>query len=159
MLTQTEVRKMVEEHVHGNVSMLIMHLSESGSHDYVEEVVNVQTKPDYMTPASDEGIKVEKDTLENFWVLVEGEDPDGPYSSENEAWEKACEYNDIEPYNDEAYEYWIVSDWLRWHLERRGEMVEDIFGLNVWGRCATGQAIFLDYVIEDIYNESESLKR
>ena len=55
----------------------------------------------------------------------------------------------------EVYEHWIVSDWLATKLEEKGETIErDFHGLTVWGRCCTGQAILLDRVICDIYDET-----
>lgn len=55
---------------------------------------------------------------------------------------------------EEAYEHWVVSDWLAGKLEAKGEMVlRDFLGLTIWGRTCTGQAISLDYVIEQIYLE------
>lgn len=50
----------------------------------------------------------------------------------------------------EAYEHWLVSDWLADELKRKGEIVGDFAGLTIWGRCATGQTISLDRVIQDI---------
>ncbi len=54
----------------------------------------------------------------------------------------------------EAYEHWIVSDWLAKKLEAKGEMVTlDFYGLTIWGRTCTGQQILCDSVIQDIYEE------
>ena len=51
----------------------------------------------------------------------------------------------------EPYEFWIVSDWLGGKLKEKGEIVcDDFLGFTIWGRCATGQAILLDYVISKI---------
>lgn len=50
----------------------------------------------------------------------------------------------------EVYEYWAVTSWLADKLREHGEPVAE-FGLtHVWGRGTTGQAIALDYVIEQI---------
>lgn len=69
-------------------------------------------------------------------------------------WQIVAEYSSLDPHQVEAYEHWIVSDWLASKLESKGEMVStDIFGLTVWGRTTTGQAILLDRVICDIYDE------
>lgn len=58
--------------------------------------------------------------------------------------------NESDP--DEAYEHWIVSDWLARKLKAKGEMVLDNFmGLTIWGRGCTGQSISMDYVIREIY--------
>ncbi len=54
----------------------------------------------------------------------------------------------------EVCEYWLVSEWLLNKLEDKGETVErDFMGLCIWGRTTTGQGIWCDYVIQEIYNE------
>jgi hypothetical protein len=50
----------------------------------------------------------------------------------------------------EVYEWWAVSPWLAARLQERGEIVFDAGGLDVWGRCTTGQAIYMDYEIQQI---------
>lgn len=51
----------------------------------------------------------------------------------------------------ELYEWWAVSSWLADHLETHGHVVNrDCYGLIVWGRPTTGQAIKLDGVIVEI---------
>lgn len=74
------------------------------------------------------------------------------YATEREAW---CALFDAEgeqePDGGEVFEHWIVSDWLADKLEEQGESVaRDVQGLTIWGRCTTGQAIALDYVIQSI---------
>ena len=55
----------------------------------------------------------------------------------------------------EVLEYWIVTGWLADKLEAKGERVErNFYGLTLWGRCCTGQAILLDRVIRDIHDEA-----
>lgn len=67
---------------------------------------------------------------------------------------EACDYDGIEPYEREIFEHWAISDWLGRKLLARGERVEfDFYGLTVWGRTTTGQAIAIDSVIEDIAAE------
>lgn len=69
-------------------------------------------------------------------------------------YEEFCGDFGIEPHQVEALEHWIVSDWLADRLIARGEMVDKgVHGLIVWGRTCSGQAIHLDGVIADIYNE------
>ena len=56
----------------------------------------------------------------------------------------------------EAYEYWAVSSWFAHKLEEQGEIIEkDFYGLYVWGRTTTGQAISMDYVIRKIIEDIE----
>ena len=65
-----------------------------------------------------------------------------------------CYANHVDPHQNEIYEFWIVSEWLASHLEGRGEVIErDFYGLTIWGRACTGQAILLDDVICSIYDE------
>ena len=54
----------------------------------------------------------------------------------------------------EAMEFWLVSDWLGMKLQERGEIVTlDWYGLTVWGRACSGQAIKMDDVIQQIAME------
>ncbi|RWX70437.1 hypothetical protein EN780_03315 [Mesorhizobium sp. M4B.F.Ca.ET.089.01.1.1] len=69
-------------------------------------------------------------------------------------WQELCEANDIEPYDREVFEHWIVSDWLAEKLEAKGEKVDrDFGGMTVWARTTTGQGIASDWVIETIAAE------
>lgn len=71
--------------------------------------------------------------------------------SDTGEWEYLCENWNIEPYQREVYEHWIVSDWLADKLEARGEKVDrDFAGMTVWARTTTGQAIAADSVIVSI---------
>lgn len=51
-----------------------------------------------------------------------------------------------------ALEHWIVSPWLGSQLFDMGEMVGEIFGMHFWGRQTSGQAIYMDSVIQAIAN-------
>lgn len=51
-----------------------------------------------------------------------------------------------------ALEHWIVSPWLGSQLFDMGEMVGEIFGMHFWGRQTSGQAIYMDSVIQTIAN-------
>lgn len=53
----------------------------------------------------------------------------------------------------EIYEHWAVDPWFGRKLAAHGELVTNVFGVTVWGRQTTGQAIWLDGVIGEIYNE------
>lgn len=50
----------------------------------------------------------------------------------------------------EVFEWWAVSNWLKYKLEERGEIIFDAGDFYVWGRATTGQAILMDSVIQDI---------
>ena len=65
-----------------------------------------------------------------------------------------CDANHLDPSQNDIYEHWIVTEWLAARLEERGEVIErDFYGLTIWGRACTGQAILLDEVICSIYDE------
>ena len=68
--------------------------------------------------------------------------------------------HDEEPEYDyhEIYEWWIVTDWLFQKLKEEGQPVLELLGLNLWGRCTTGQAILLDGVITRICSTLEILE-
>jgi hypothetical protein len=67
------------------------------------------------------------------------------------AWQDLCEEYNIEPYQREVFEHWIVSDWLADKLAEKGEKVDkDFAGLTVWARTTTDQGIASDSVIEAI---------
>ncbi len=75
-------------------------------------------------------------------------------ASREDAAREACEANDIEPYQREVFEHWIVSDWLADRLAEKGEKVDkDFAGMIVWARTTTGQGIAADSVIEQICEE------
>ena len=68
--------------------------------------------------------------------------------------EDACERDDIEPYDREVFEHWIVSRWLAEKLAAKGEKVDsDFAGMTVWARTTTGQAISIDAVIVEIVTD------
>lgn len=83
----------------------------------------------------------------------DGEDMwSAPFVTELEAFRDAFDTLGLdEPDGAEIYEHWLVSDWLASKLEERGEsVVRDALGLTVWGRATTGQAIYMDAIIQDI---------
>lgn len=59
----------------------------------------------------------------------------------------------IEPEYDDVYEHWIVSSWLAEKLEEKGEVVGEVAGLTIWGRCTTGQMISMDWVVQQIHKD------
>jgi len=154
MATQAQVQHMVEINVTQNVNILMQHLINNPG-EYSEEIMNVSSQPDYEGALADTDIVIERDEFGDFWILTINEVPDGPYDSKEEAQQAACENHNVEPYLNEAYEFYVVSDWMAHQLKQRGQMVEEIFDLTIWGRCATGQAVFLDGIMIEIYDENE----
>ena len=77
-----------------------------------------------------------------------------------EDWREFCWAHNIEleNYRFEALEFWAVSRWFAEKLAEKGEAVGELFGLNIWGRATSGQAILLDSVIEEIGRDMEILE-
>lgn len=74
-----------------------------------------------------------------------------------EDWYNSVGYKkvDTSEYLIESLEFWIVDELLARRLEEKGEPVEKIYGLNVWGRGCSGQAILLDEVMQEICRECQ----
>ena len=94
---------------------------------------------------------VDNHVYHNVSYLVQELSKDEKYS--NDLMEVQVQFND-EDYPDEALEHWLVSTWLANRLREEGEMVIDFMDLTIWGRTTSGQAIYIDSVIEDIYNKN-----
>jgi len=50
--------------------------------------------------------------------------------------------------NEDVLEWWLVSDWIAERLEREGEIVLLSHECHWWGRQVSGQALYMDAVIE-----------
>ena len=162
---QRAVDGFVRQHLHVNASTLVHNLSqdpEAHGALYLDELSLIWNKDDWLEPALDavdylhiadvEGwLKMWPDNLTDNErrILLFDRIRDGEVDAQ-----ELCDNEGIEPHTIEALEHWIVSDWLARKLEEKGEMVShDIHGLSVWGRATTGQAISIDGVICDIYDE------
>jgi len=166
---QKLVGDFVSKNVHYCVSSLIAHLSKDDN-----DVLDVISSDDWVTPAEEEGWKVleaagcylfwnEESKLAYSVANNEAVEPapnewDGECYQESapttEDWRSLCEHQNIDCYTNEAYEHWIVDRWFAEKLEAKGEMISyDIHGLVIWGRTCTGQAVLLDSVVCQIYNE------
>ena len=93
---------------------------------------------------------VEKHVLHNLCLTAEKmleENPDLLFEAKNYKEDKETgEYPEI-------YEFWAVSKWLGDSLEEKGEIIFEMLDFTCWGRQATGQAIKLDGVIQEIAEE------
>lgn len=69
---------------------------------------------------------------------------------DSDEWQEFCEDQRSEPDATEAYEHWHVSGWLSRRLDEQGEMVGEVYGMPIWGRTCSGQAICMDHVILSI---------
>lgn len=153
-------RKFVGENVLACASSLIYQLNEDGH--YQDEILGFSIK--YGIREDDLKNDILKDYKEELKEYLEDtftektklEDLD-----EEQLRELAEELNiNIDDYEEtqEAYEHWIIDEWLGEKLEAKGELIGDFFGLTIWGRTCSGQAILLDWVISEICNDLKLLK-
>ena len=73
--------------------------------------------------------------------IMDEQDPEDP------------EYHDPDEIDIEVYEWWLVEPALGRKLEEHGEIVLRGYNCTWWGRQCTGQAIYMDSVMEEIYDE------
>jgi hypothetical protein len=154
-------RKLVNREVIYCVSNLVYELAQKAESfpEYYDELLDAyQGLPDYEECASDKGwTKSNPDFNEegNYINKESGE------ISDVDSWQELCEEHDYDAYDyaPEIYEHWIITDYLADKLESHGHRVlRDFFGMTIWCRPTTGQAILLDGVISDIAEEMEILK-
>ena len=54
------------------------------------------------------------------------------------------------PFADDVMEWWLIDSWLAERLKEQGEIIIDKLGCRWWGRLTSGQAIYMDSVIQEI---------
>ena len=129
---------------------------------YREEFYHLTTSTDWdeAEKAINQNICVVQVDVDNLWGVY---DKDNEYYTVEPIHENKIEaikqyFNDVNwdlcDYSCEVCEWWLVSEWLLNKLEDKGETVErDFMGLCIWARTTTGQSIWCDYVIQEIYND------
>jgi len=101
---------------------------------------------------------VEREIYHNLCLTIEKEMKDNPdlldeakhfypINDEGERDEENGEYPEI-------YEFWAVSEALADKLEAKGEIIFECLDFIVWGRQCTGQAIYMDNVMQEIAIEN-----
>ena len=171
---QQLVREFVRQNVHYCVSSLVGYLVKDDSSEYYDEIRDVISSDDWVSPAEEEGWEVlETANGYLFWNaeskltydVANGEAVESALNEWDEEcyqedepttedWRSLCNHQNIEAHTNEASEHWIVDQQFAEKLEAKGEMISyDIHGLVVWGRKCTGQEIMLDGVVCQIYDE------
>ena len=56
----------------------------------------------------------------------------------------------IYPFLGDVMEWWLIDSWLAERLKEQGEVIIEEYGCYWWGRQSSGQAIYMDYVIQRI---------
>ena len=133
-----------------------------------QQILELSSKQDYESALSEAGwiwrdasLVHPKDNLhwDGDYIFDNTDTPIHVFGTEEvlDAERSLCDELGIEPHEEEVLEYWAVSNWLGGKLKAQGELVDDdLLGLCVWGRTCSGQAIFMDSVIEVIYDNLHS---
>lgn len=117
--------------------------------------------PDYEEACLQEGIILTEGEDGDYRATQDGDEFDTGESDLDDARRAACDYFrvDMSDYESEIFEHWAVSHYLADRIEERGgRIVRDWHGLNVWGRATTGQAIYMDGIMQDIAAEIDSAR-
>ena len=56
---------------------------------------------------------------------------------------------------DEVFEWWLVTPYLAELLKENGEVIFADYDCYWWGRTITGQALYIDGVIQEIARQTE----
>lgn len=162
------VERMVEQEVIQCVTVMVDELSEtfrsnSAFGDYYDTLSSCHSKPDYEEAAVEH---IQQMTIEECQEYIDVNSllvDDNPNlhnlmelvrEHARDDFQAFCNDYDIEPEYSEVFEYWTISNWLYEKLEEKGEVVFELFDLKIWGRTTTGQAIDLDWVMNEIYNDT-----
>lgn len=144
--TQAEVDLFVQNNVHYCVSMLIYDLAQEPKFSEELYEAGLLFKDDWETSAKENGFVRLRGKRSKIKSLTKT-------GRTFDTWQEACESENIDPVIIEALEHWIISDYLSLKLLAKGEMVCDFHGLTLWGRRTSGQAIHMDSVICEIYED------
>lgn len=58
--------------------------------------------------------------------------------------------HNIYPFVGDVMEWWLIDSWLAERLKEQGEVIIEEYGCYWWGRQSSGQAIYMDGVIQEI---------
>ena len=56
---------------------------------------------------------------------------------------------------DEVFEWWLVTPYIAELLKGNGEIILADYDCYWWGRTTSGQALWMDYVIQKIAEQTE----
>lgn len=175
-VNQRIMSNLVEREVIQCVSSLVHHFATNeaaldGSDYSQEDIIDLCTnRPDHSERI--EEIENEISELEDKQSDLEDELSDGEGDRKQEIIEAELatmksnlsklesEKDDLESEQEdghEVYEHWAVTKWFANKLKAHGETVGELFDMQIWGRCTSGQSISIDSVIFEIANDMEIL--
>jgi hypothetical protein len=131
-IVQDITQKFIYPHILRNQTSLIVDLTMLNVEGFLyEDMENLYT--------------TDEEILENFDDSKEDEE------ITQEEFIRDYRYNGYD--QKEIMEWYLVSDWLLYKLKSKNEaFIDNDYG-EYWGRCCTGQSIYLDFVIQEIAYE------
>ena len=66
-------------------------------------------------------------------------------------WEELQNFDE----NSEIMEWWLVTPYMAELLKEKGEVILSDYGCYWWGRTTSGQALYMDGVIQEIAGQME----
>ena len=124
---------------------------------YQDDILELCTGQNWEDAAYDEGWRQTEETDTTKGNFHKSISKTSLEISHADSWQELCEEQGINPYDVEVFEHWAVTNWFSEKLKEHGEIVGELFDFTLWGRCTTGQAIYMDGIIREIANEMEIL--
>jgi hypothetical protein len=162
---QTIKQKFIGREVFCNVGTLVEYCLLMAEHNSqapfgYDDIENFYSLPEYRGEYADfdGGTDAERDAeIERLKEVIEGIEDQNTSPSDFKSVDKITEeieiLENLESEPQEVLEWWAVSSYLFDKLKEKGHPVVDVGSCYVWGRCTSGQAILLDYVITQICAE------
>ena len=68
-----------------------------------------------------------------------------------------CLWEELENFDEdtEVLEWWLVTPYMAELLKENGEVILADYDCYWWGRTTTGQALYMDWVIQEIARQTE----
>lgn len=153
-----EYQRAVSDFVQDAVIMNVFHLVDSIRQDMDSEAVHaISVKDNWLSPALDNGMELTETSEGKFLINIQNENCHlygVEYDTRSLAAMDYCDLHHLEPYQDEALEFYLVRNWFAKALQEKGELIDlNFFGLSIWGRTCSGQCISLDDVTCEIYED------
>ena len=68
-----------------------------------------------------------------------------------------CLWDELENFDEDTdvLEWWLVTPYMAELLKENGEVIFADYDCYWWGRTTTGQALYMDWVIQEIARQTE----
>lgn len=165
--------KFIEREIYCNVNSLAEYALNKSHEDSdapfsLDDIENYYSYPEYIGEYADfsGGSNEDRDTeierlrdLQSYlYDSINSDNEQETEAKRDKIEDEITELENLESEPAEIFEWWAVSSWMFESLKEHGKCVVDTGSTYIWGRCTTGQAILLDYVITEICADLEILE-